>query len=245
MAKETASIEFLDEQYDWKTLTLWDYILEGNYPRSWINFFHDDGVQKELVKISEELQKEVDEGVTIYPPINQVFRAFCCTPLHKTKVVILGMDPYHNPGAAVGLCFSVRPGNKINPSLRNIYRELKSEGYSPTEDGVLTHWADQGCLMLNTALTVAKGEADSHTGIWYKFSEKVIKYIAYNYPSIVWLLMGSKALAFQPLLGDSKVVITSHPSPFSAYKGFREHPSFLGSDAFRKINDQLKKPIDW
>jgi len=238
------SLQFLEEKYDWKSLTLWDYLLEGNYPRSWNNFFLEDNVQRDLHQISEDLKEETDKGITIYPPLNQVFRAFCCTPLDKIKVVVLGMDPYHNPGSAVGLCFSVRPGNKINPSLKNIYKELKNEGYNPTEDGVLTHWTDQ-CLMLNTALTVAKGEADSHTGIWYGFSEKVIKYIAYNYPSIVWLLMGAKALAFKPLLGESKVIITSHPSPFSAYKGFRDHPAFIGSGAFRKINDKLKKPIDW
>ena len=187
--------------------------------------------------ISKELEVEAKTS-TIYPEINKVFRAFI--PLDKIKVVILGQDPYHN-GSAVGLCFSVLPGNKVNPSLKNIYTELKNEGYSPVENGILTHWA-KNCCMLNTALTVRKGEADSHTHIWFDFSEKVIKYISDNTKNTVWLLMGSKALEFNPLIDEEKhtVFVTSHPSPFSAHRGFRYYPSFLGSNVFTQINDYLQ-----
>jgi len=248
MAKESfTKINFIEEKYCWKTLNLWDYLLEGNYPSSWKDFFLREDVQKDLQSISDQLEEESKRCI-IYPEINKVFRAFI--PLEDIKVVILGQDPYHN-SSAVGFCFSVLPGNSINPSLRNIYKELKNEGYDIKEDGVLTHWADQGCLLLNTALTVEKSYADSHTGIWYEFSEKVIQYIAKNTRNVAWLLMGSKALEFKEhILGENHyIVVSSHPSPFSAHRSFRNHPAFLGSKVFYKINKFLKKfnrkPIIW
>jgi uracil-DNA glycosylase len=242
------SINFVEEKYDWNNLSLWEFLEEGNVPSEWEGFFLRDDVQQSLFNISNAL-KEESKNVTIYPPIHQVFRAFI--PMDKIKVVVLGMDPYHN-GSAIGLCFSVLPGNNINPSLRNIYNELKDEEYKVDENGVLTHWADQGCLMLNTALTVEKGDADSHTGIWYEFSEKVIKYVAENTNDVVWLLMGSKAQAFQEFIPSNhrhRVLVTSHPSPFSAHRSFRQWPAFLGSNIFRQTNDFLKEknrnPIKW
>jgi len=234
-------MQFLEEPYDWKNLSLWGFLHEGNIPSSWTDFFISDDVQTDLYNISKELEEEIKNGVTIYPPIHKVFRAFIS--LDKAKVVILGMDPYHN-GSAVGYCFSVLPGNRINPSLMNIYKELEQEGFHPNKNGVLTHWADQGCILLNTALTVAKGQADSHTHIWYDFSEKVIRHIGENTDHLVWFLMGSKALEFKKFIPSThSVVVTSHPSPFSAYRGF------LGSGAFRQINTFLeqsgKKVIKW
>lgn len=249
-----SKFNLVDKSYDWNDMTLWEYLNEGNIPSTWIDFFLQDDVQVDLFHISEELKKEVStRGITIFPAINNIFRSFI--PLEKIKVIILGQDPYFSGTditncSAVGYCFSVRPGNKINPSLRNIYQELENEGFSPTKNGVITHWADQGCVLLNTAITVAKGQADSHTHIWYEFSKKVIKYIVENVDFAVWFLMGGKALKFKSLISKNhSVVVTSHPSPLSAYRGFQNYPSFLGSNAFQNINKILKKnnrkPIKW
>ncbi len=233
-----AEIKLINNSYRWKNVSLWDFLKEGNIPQGWKSFFMTKDIQILLGKISDKLEKERSDR--IYPIIQDVFRAFYMTPLSKIKVCILGQDPYHSGtnetnGSAMGLCFSVRPGNKINPSLRNIYRELKNEGYSPKEDGVLTHWT-QFCFMYNMALTVEKGCADSHTSIWYDFSEEVIKYIAKNVKKMSWLLMGSKAQQIKNLLPKThQIVCTSHPSPFSAHRSYRNIPAFLGSNAFKQI----------
>lgn len=244
-------IQFLNEEWSWKNMSLWEYLEEGNYPRmsnGWSSFFISHS--QELYRISEEIKTEA-HGATIYPPIHQVFRAFI--PMEKIKVVIIGQDPYHN-GSAVGLCFSVKPGNKINPSLRSIYKELKDEGYNPTENGDLIHWADQGCMMLNTALTVEKGCPEVHLAFWYEFTEMVIREVATYCKNVAWLLMGSKALAFKDCINQThdvghEIFITSHPMPLSAYKGFRGHSAFMGSGVFRQINTFLAKkgrnPIKW
>jgi len=236
-------IEFANGSYDWRELSLMQFLDEGHIPSSWVEFFTREDVKSELKSISEFLQKDVEKGTIVYPAINHVFRAF--TPLKKLKFVLLGMDPYHN-GSAIGLCFSVKPGNRINPSLKNIYRELANEGYTVREDGDLTHWAKQGCFMLNTALTVRKSHPDSHTKIWSKFTEKIILYVAEKRPDLVWVLMGSKADAFRKYIPNRAVILTtSHPSPFSAHKPYREHPAFLGSGIFRKINENLNTKITW
>lgn len=250
----TTCIEFVDDVYDWKTLTLWNYLNSGHIPSSWNNFFTREDVQEDLRTISLELQKEVmEDKVTIFPALHNVFRAFI--PLNKIKVVILGQDPYHSGTdttncSAVGYCFSVRPGNDINPSLRSIYKELENEGFSTVRNGDLTHWAKQGCMMLNTALTVARGQADSHTYIWYKFSRKVIEYIVENTNNVAWFFMGSKALDFKKYVNDNHfTMVTSHPMPLAARRGFRGYPGFFGSNAFLKINEYLKehnrKEIKW
>ena len=244
--QQAANVKFLEEKYDWKSLTLWEYLEEGNYPSSWRDFFMREDVQSDLQQISREIDEEVKKGVTVYPQINQVFRTFI--PLDNIKAVILGQDPYHN-GSAVGYCFSVRPGNQINPSLRSIYAELKKEEFTPEQDGILTHWVDQGVVLLNTALTVEKAFAGEHIAIWYEFSEKVIEYISEKAPDVIWFLMGSKALAFAPHIRSKNVIVTSHPMPLAAYRGFRGYPAFMGSGAFRQINDHLhrqkRKPIAW
>lgn len=238
-------IKILDEEWDWKNLTLWDFLTEGNYPSNWKEFFLKDDIQKDLEKISKELVNESGNCV-IFPPIHKTFRAFCI-PLEKIKVIVLGQDPYSDPGAAVGFCFSVPKGNKINPSLRNIYTELENCGFEPTKDGNLSHWVNQGCLMLNTALTVEKGNPDSHTHIWYDFIEKLLQYISENTQSVAWLLMGAKAEVFKKFADKNghKAFITSHPSPFSAHKGFRGYPAFLGSKIFTKINEFIEPKISW
>jgi len=201
--------------------------------------------QDKLYSISNQLEKERPER--IYPYINQVFRAFI--PLEKIKVVVLGQDPYHN-GSAVGYCFSVLPWNKVNPSLRNMYKELRGEGYEIKEDGILTQWVDQGCFMINTALTVEKGCPDTHTSFWYDFTESAIKYVADNCKNVVWLLMGAKAHKFKKFIPKEQLSIcTSHPSPFSAHRSSATVPSFLGSNAFIEINARLEEDgetqINW
>lgn len=235
------SIKFVNENYT----NLQQLVDDDNYPKScpyWKKFF--DNNKTLLKRISEEIR---EKSHTIYPPIHQVFRAFYETPLKNIKVVVLGMDPYHN-GSAIGLCFSVLPGNKINPSLKNIYKELENSGYTVNKNGDLTHWAKQGCLMLNTALTVEKGIPDSHTTIWSDFTKKLITYISENTENVAWLLMGAKALNFQKYISAERnhaFFITSHPSPFSAHKGFQRYPAFLGSNVFKKVNTFLSIGINW
>lgn len=258
MSSEKQKLLFLpDENWSWNEMTLWKFLSEGNFPRdgddetkSWSNFFTENSADLHL--ISEGIYKEACfdscKPCIVYPPINQVFRAFI--PLSKIKVVVVGQDPYHN-GSAVGLCFSVKPGNKINPSLRSIYTELENEGFEVVKNGDLTHWARQGCAMFNTALTVEKGNAGVHTHVWYTFMEKVIRYISTNTENVAWLLMGKHALELENVIDSSKhkLFITSHPMPLSAYKSFRGNPAFMGSNVFLNINKYLaenrKKPIKW
>ncbi len=241
------SIKILDGEWSWKKMILWEFLNEGNYPHEWKEFFFRDDIQDDLKNISKQLEKESKDCI-IYPPINKVFRAFYSVSLKKVRVVVLGQDCFHD-GAAVGLCFSVPPNGKINPSLRNIYTELEKEGYTPNKNGSLVHWAMQGCLMLNTALTVQKGTPESHLHIWYDFSEKVIKEVSSKTENVAWLLMGAKALSFDKFIDPSRghrSFITSHPSPFSAYSGFRNYPAFIGSGVFKKIDCFLgQRKIEW
>lgn len=243
----SALVKIVDGLYNWKELSLWEFLKEGNIPYSWESFFTREDVQQELYNISLFLEDESSKKI-IYPPINQVFRSLI--PVNKIKVVLLGMDPYHN-GSAVGLCFSVLPGNSINPSLRNIYKELERSGFQPNKNGDLTHLPSQGVVMLNTALTVRKGNADSHTSEWSSFSEKVIQHISMNTENVVWILMGAKAHAYENDIDVNKhfILKSSHPSPFSFMRSSRNIPAFLGSDIFKNTNNILKskneKPINW
>lgn len=227
------------ESWSWDKHTLWQYLSEGNFPRScpqWKEFFIRQS--QHLYNISNSISPG-----PVYPPLERVFRAFI--PMNKIKVVIIGQDPYHN-GSAVGLCFSVKHGNKINPSLRSIYKELELEGFKPQKNGDLSHWADQGCMMINTALTVKKGQPESHLDIWRQFTIDVIKEISTRRENIAWLIMGSKALEFKKYISsDHKLFITSHPMPLSAYKGFRGYPAFINSNVFQNINQFLGNPIEW
>jgi len=235
-----------EKSWSWKNMTLTEFLSEGNIPYKWKEFFDRKDIRIILEKISAEITR-VQYRIPIYPEINRVFRAFEVS-LRETKVVILGQDCYHNPGSAVGLCFSVPKGAKINPSLRNIYDELENEGFVTEKNGSLAHWAKQGCLMLNTALTVEQGSPESHLEIWYPFSEKVLEYISENTKNVAWLLMGAKAMEFQDYAkrNGHKAFLTSHPSPFSAHKSCRGSPAFLGSGVFQKINEFLgERKIMW
>jgi uracil-DNA glycosylase len=194
------------------------------------------------------LKTEKNAGKTIYPLGKLIFNAFNLTPFDAVKVVILGQDPYHGAGQAHGLSFSVLPGIKPPPSLVNIFKELKSDiGLDmPANFGDLTHWAKQGVLLLNTALTVRAGEPFSHakTG-WSKFTDAVIETISDEKENIIFILWGKFAQEKISLIDTGKHFIlgSSHPSPFSAHKGF------LGCKHFSKTNELLVKtkqqPIDW
>lgn len=184
---------------------------------------------------------------TIYPPAEDIFNAFHLTPLEKVKCVILGQDPYHEPGQAHGLCFSVKPGTDIPPSLANIYKELHDDlGLFVPNNGYLEKWAKQGVLMLNTILTVRAHQAFSHKDIgWQIFTDAVIDILNREDRPIVYLLWGSPAGKKAAMLNNPKhlVLKAPHPSPLSAYRGF------FGCKHFSKANEFLVSngldPIDW
>jgi len=226
-------ITFIDQHYDWFSLSLLDFLHEGNVPTSYKKFFTD---KEYLLKIiSNELELQKRNKKIIHPPINHVFRAFYLTPLNKIKCVIIGMDPYHN-GSAVGLAFSVKHGNPINPSLRTIYKELENEGYSINKNGNLTTWAKNGVLLLNTALTVEDGNPDSHSCIWWNFTRELISYLSKHNPNIHWILLGKNAHGLTPYINTKNIHCTSHPMPLAANRPCGIFPPFLGSNVFRKIN---------
>lgn len=193
------------------------------------------------------LKIERAQGKTIYPPGALIFNAFDKTPFDKVKVVILGQDPYHGPGQAHGLSFSVQPGVKPPPSLVNIYKELQTDIGLPTPtSGNLDHWAEQGVLLLNAALTVRANEPASHAKIgWADFTNAVINKLSDEKTGIVFLLWGRFAHEKQSLIDETRhfVLKAAHPSPFSADKGF------FGCKHFSKTNEILSKqgidPIDW
>lgn len=184
---------------------------------------------------------------TVYPKADDIFNAFHFTPLSEVKVVIIGQDPYHNEGQAHGLCFSVKPGVDIPPSLVNIYQELESDlGIKPPAHGCLTSWAKQGVLLLNTVLTVRAHQAASHQGIgWEEFTNRAIEVLNEQDRPIVFILWGRPAQQKKKMLNNPKhlVLEAPHPSPLSAYRGF------FGSKPFSKTNRFLEEngvePVDW
>ncbi len=184
---------------------------------------------------------------TVYPPSTDIFNAFAFTPLEQVKVVILGQDPYHEPGQANGLCFSVHKGIRIPPSLVNIYKEMSSDlGCPAPENGDLTGWARQGVLLLNTVLTVRAHAANSHRGIgWEEFTDAAIRVLADQDRPLVFILWGTPARRKKALIHNPKhlIIESPHPSPLSASGGF------FGSRPFSKTNDYLVRcgltPIDW
>lgn len=184
---------------------------------------------------------------TVYPPKDEIFSAFRLTPLSKVKVVILGQDPYHEPNQAHGLCFSVRPGTEIPPSLVNIYKELEDDlGCYIPNNGYLVKWAEQGVLLLNTLLTVRAHVAFSHKGAgWERFTDAVIEALNRENRPIVFLLWGSPAQRKAEMLNNPNHLILKapHPSPLSAYRGFFGCKHF--SKANRFLQEHGETPIDW
>ncbi|MBP5483605.1 MAG: uracil-DNA glycosylase [Bacteroidales bacterium] len=192
------------------------------------------------------LHQEKASGKVIYPPGSLIFRAFELTPVSAVKVVILGQDPYHNPGEAMGLSFSVPDGVRMPPSLRNIYKEIEDDlGVRMSGRPNLEGWARQGVLLLNSILTVEGGRAASHSGIgWEQFTDAVIRYISDNCSGVVFLLWGNYAKAKSALIDTTRhfVLTAAHPSPLAG-------GAFFGCRHFSKTNQILasegKTPIQW
>jgi uracil-DNA glycosylase len=204
-------------------------------------------LKHELDEIYHVLQKEVQKGKQIYPAFENIFRPFYETPLESVKVVIMGHEPYYNPGQANGLAFSVNRGLNIPPTLMNIYYELKNEIHDfiiPTH-GDLTSWTKQGVLLLNCSLTVEKGRKITHEMVWKGLIKRVIKECS-NKGGTIFVLWGKEAFNFDLYIDTSinTILKSSHPSPYSANKG-PEKEKFFGCGHFKIINELLTTPINW
>ncbi len=214
---------------------------------SWKNELKGEFEKPYFQKIATLLREEKKAGKIIYPPGKEIFNAFEFTPLSKVKVVILGQDPYHNPGQAHGLSFSVPDGVKPPPSLMNIFKEVQEDlGLPYPATGNLEKWAKQGVLLLNASLTVVANQPMSHSQVgWHLFTDEVIKHISTAKEHVVFMLWGRFAQNKAALIdaGKHKVLTAAHPSPLSAYNGF------FGCHHFSKTNEYLQSvgeaPIDW
>lgn len=214
---------------------------------SWEAALNEQFGQPYFHQLTAFLRQEKQSGKIIYPAGNHIFHAFDATPLNRVKVVILGQDPYHNPGQAHGLAFSVQKGVPAPPSLVNIFKEIHSDIAVPIPPhGHLEQWAQQGVLLLNAALTVEANKPMSHSKIgWHEFTNEVIKTVSEQRPHVVFMLWGAFAKSKQPLIDDTKhlILTAAHPSPLSAHNGF------FGCRHFSKANNWLKmqgmEPIDW
>lgn len=197
-------------------------------------------------KIREFLKKEYAQ-YTVYPSMYDIFNAFKLTPYEKVKAVLLGQDPYHEPGQAQGLCFSVKEGVPKPPSLVNVFKEMKSDlGYDPPESGDLTKWAKEGVLLLNTTLTVRRAQANSHKNCgWTEFTDEVIRRLSARETPMVFILWGGNARAKKPLIDGKKHLILecAHPSPLSCYNGFFGCRHFSKTNAFLQAKGLGE--IDW
>ncbi len=197
--------------------------------------------------LSEFLREERAAGQTIFPAGNEIFNALNATPFEKVKVVILGQDPYHGPGQAHGLCFSVRSGVALPPSLKNIYKEIANDlGIAPPRTGNLQCWAEQGVLLLNSVLTVQSGNTASHQRKgWERFTDRIIALLNERRENLVFLLWGNYAQRKGAIIDRSRhlVLESVHPSPLSASRGF------FGNHQFSRCNHYLEShqqtPIDW
>jgi len=203
--------------------------------------------QPQMLALADFLRAEKRAGKVIYPPGAQIFSALDSTPFDAVKVVILGQDPYHGPGQAHGLCFSVRPGVSPPPSLENVFKEIQRDlGIARPDHGCLLPWAKQGVLLLNAVLTVEHGLAGSHAGKgWEGFTDACIDSLNRERENLVFLLWGSYAQAKGKLIDRQRhlVLKAPHPSPLSAHRGF------IGCGHFSRANDYLSDrgqgPIDW
>ncbi|MEE1541131.1 MAG: uracil-DNA glycosylase [Paludibacteraceae bacterium] len=197
-----------------------------------------DEFEKPYFKILTDFVRKEYQTQTVYPPAKLIFNAFDLCPFDKVKVVIIGQDPYHGPGQAHGLCFSVNDGIDVPPSLVNIYKEIKEDlGIEPPASGNLERWAKQGVLLLNATLTVRARTAGSHQNKgWEEFTDRVIKELSEKRKDVVFMFWGSYAQKKGAIIDTKKhCVLTSvHPSPLSAYRGF------LGCKHFSKANEYLK-----
>lgn len=215
----------------------------GNH---WDDVLKDEFEKPYFRKLEDFLDLEYAEQ-TIYPPREDVFNALKYSDFNDTKVVILGQDPYHEPGQAHGMCFSVQKGVRIPPSLVNIYKELKDDlGIEPAPHGYLVDWARQGVLLMNTVLTVRQGQANSHKGKgWEKFTDHVITCLNERPEPVVFILWGANARSKMELITnrDHFVLTGAHPSPLSAFNGFFGGGYFSKTNRFLELTGQT--PIDW
>ena len=214
--------------------------------KSWLTQLSSEFEKDYMRKLSLFL-KEEKKTKTIYPSGSKIFNAFNLTPFSKVKVVILGQDPYHGPNQANGLSFSVNKSFPIPPSLKNIFKELFDDfGIQPPNSGCLERWSNQGVLLLNTYLTVEKGKPGSHRNIgWERFTDYVLSKLSENKKNIVYLLWGKHAQEKAKIINNAnnKIIMSAHPSPYSANYGF------FGSRPFSKANDFLvntnQTKINW
>lgn len=213
---------------------------------SWLEALAEEFEKLYFSDLKDFLMEE-KKKYRIYPPGSDIFAAFNHTPFHQVKVVILGQDPYHGPGQANGLCFSVNHGIRKPPSLQNIFKELHDDlGFPVPESGNLENWANEGVLLLNATLTVRAGQAGSHQNKgWEQFTDAAIRKLSENKDHLVFMLWGNYAIAKESLIDASRhyVLKSAHPSPFSADRGF------FGSKPFSKTNDYLMeknlRPVNW
>lgn len=213
---------------------------------SWKTALKDEFGKDYFQSIKETLQKEKKDGFKIYPPGKLIFKAFDSTPLNEVKVVIIGQDPYHGPGEAMGLCFSVPRGVRVPPSLKNVYKEIREDiGCDIPEHGDLSNWANQGVLLLNAMLTVKHKSPGSHKKIgWQTFTNSVIKKISDERSGIVFLLWGRFAQGKKEFIDELKhhVLEAAHPSPLAG-------GAFFGNKHFSKTNELLEsqglEKINW
>ncbi len=214
--------------------------------QDWYNLLEPEFQKPYFSRLTTSIKEKIAAGVTVYPPGKLIFNAFELTPPQQVKAVILGQDPYHNPGEAMGLCFSVPRGVSVPPSLRNIFKELKTDlGVDPPNHGDLTTWARNGVLLLNSILTVEKNSAGSHQKLgWQEFTDAVIRNISDYSKCVVFILWGAYARTKVPLIdADKHLIITAaHPSPLA-------RGAFFGHRPFPHTNNYLIEnnitPIDW
>ena len=216
------------------------------FENEWDNLLSDEFEKAYYKRLRSILANEY-RTQTIYPDMYDIFNALRYTSYSDIKAVIIGQDPYHGEGQAHGLCFSVKRGVEPPPSLKNIFKEIQAElGINPPDHGELTKWAKEGVLLLNAALTVRAGQANSHKNLgWETFTNRVIELVNQRETPVVFLLWGANARQKQSLITNPihKILTCAHPSPLSAFNGF------FGCGHFKKCNDFLKEhnmsPIDW
>ena len=213
----------------------------------WLAVLGDQFEQPHMLQLKQFLLQERAAGKTLFPPGKEIFSAFQHTPLDKVKVVILGQDPYHGPGQAHGLCFSVRPGVRVPPSLANIYREIERDlGISQPAHGCLVSWADQGVLLLNSVLSVERGMAASHQGRgWEQFTDRAIEIVNQHCEHVVFMLWGAYAQRKGAVIDEQRhcVLRAPHPSPLSAHRGFIGCGHFGAAN--RYLEQQQLTPVHW
>ena len=214
---------------------------------SWKARIGDYLLRPEIQALANFLRAEKRAGKTIYPPGPDIFAAFEHTPFDAVRVVILGQDPYHGPGQAHGLCFSVAPGVRVPPSLDNIFKEIQRDlGFARPDHGCLTRWADQGVLLLNSVLTVEEGRAGAHANRgWEGFTDAAIAALNREREGLVFLLWGAYAQRKGQLIDKSRhcVLTAVHPSPLSAHRGFIGCGHFSAANAW--LQSRGEPPVDW